>query len=807
MAAAARRLSASLGLAVAVAGAALLLGAGEASAAGPLLITAHAGYGDVVKAQAWMPLSITVTNSGPEVDGTLVVQSLVGARPPEPWPASYQRSLVIGTGATKHFRIYLSEEVAGLTVSVRIVRDGRILASQDAAATRAASTLVGVLSDDSTALDDFAAVHPGGVTATVVHLGLADLADSAIPLRAFDLLAVDDIATGPLDAAQRAAMVDYVHQGGSLLVGTGAAWQRTLAGLPAELLPMRLDGLDTLVSSPALAGSSPVQVATGQLLAGTAWLADGARPLLVESSVGAGTVTMAAFDWAQEPIASWSGTQPLLRQLIARMAFGSQSGPGYAASMGGIPAPFGGFGSGQGGSLYQRSGTISSVLGSLPALDLPSLLLTGLVVLVYVILIGPVNFLVLGALHRRALSWITLPLIAVLVAAGAYGGAILTKGQSIQTNQVAILHLEPGSDRAYQETYTGVLTPTRGDYRVGLGQPMLVSPISAYYGSGGLSRSDLQVDVEDGSILMPGMTAFTLRGFATEATVSGVPRLSAQLQEVNGQIVGSVENLSQTTFTDAVLIAGDSYQTLGTLAPGARLAVAFTPKTVSLNGPGAIMGIYPNANFGPQNGPPTDAQRAGQSKLQILSLLVNNGGFKGLPSSSAVPLLVAWTNQPAQPVTVNGGHPRGQALTAVAMELPFQQVGAGTLAPGVVEGRVVDVEGESLPGPPGVLTLQNGSVTLDFTPRLAAGARLGGAALTAANPYFSKGPGSTVSTTRGEAWDWSSSSWVDIGYQENGQTALPGGVVNPATGEVRLRVSAGSDPFMAVGISLVGTVQ
>jgi hypothetical protein len=438
------------------------------------------------------------------------------------------------------------------------------------------------------------------------------------------------------------------------------------------------------------------------------------------------------------------------------------------------------------------------------------MLLTGLVVLVYVILIGPVNFLVLGALHRRALSWVTLPLIAVLVAAGAYGGAILTKGQSVQTNQVSILHLESGSDRAYQETYTGILTPTRGDYTVGLGQPLLVSPISAYYGSGGISRSDLRVDLEDGSIVLPGMTAFTLRGFATEATVSGAPQLSAHLQQVNGQIVGTVENLSATTFTDAVVIDGEGYQLLGRLAPGAGAAVAFEPKTVSFNGPGAITGIYPGANQGPQNGPAglTAAQRDGQAKLQILSLLVNNSGFKGLPSGNDVPLLVAWSTQPAQAVTVNGGHPRGQALTALAMEMPIDRLGAGTVAAAVVEGRIVDVEGDGLPGPPGVLTLQNGSVTLDFRPPLAPGAGLGAAALTSANPYSGgKAPGSSASTTRGEAWDWSSSSWLDIGFQENGQTPLPDAVVNPATGEVRLRVTAGGDAFMAVGLSLVGTVH
>src|ERR1700716_1924583 len=137
------------------------------AAASPLTITVHLGYTDVIKTQQWMPVSIAITNSGPEVDGTLVVQSLFGGKPGVAWPASYEKPLVLATGATKYFRSYVVDD-SGMTVRVGVVRNGRILAQQNAAVTRTASTLIGVLSDDSTALDDFAVVHLASVSATVV---------------------------------------------------------------------------------------------------------------------------------------------------------------------------------------------------------------------------------------------------------------------------------------------------------------------------------------------------------------------------------------------------------------------------------------------------------------------------------------------------------------------------------------------------------------------------------------------------------------------------------------------------------------
>ena len=807
MAAGSRRFATRLALALLAFGTALSASAGGApadAANNPLTIVAHVGYSDVVKVQQWMPISIAITNTGPAIDGTLEIQAVFGPRAGA-WPASYQSSLVLATGTTKHFRSYVVEESSGYLINVRIVSNGRVLASQDAAPTHIASTLIGVLSDDSTALDDFALLHAAPNAPTVVHLGLADIAESPIALRAFDLLAVDDFATDGLNAGQRTAISEYVKGGGSLLVGTGASWRRTVAGLPADILPMELTGLTTLNASSALGGLAEVQVASGTLTGGTAWLSDGGQPLITEKPVGTGLVTLATFDWKQDPIPAWSGTMPLLRQAFVRTTFAAQQ-TSATINIGPFIGPFGG----QGNSTYDRSGNLSQALASLPALDTPSLALTGVLVLLYVLLVGPINFLVLGALHRRALAWVTLPVIAVVVAAAAYGGGILTKGQSVQTNQVSIIHVQPNSDSAYQETYTGILTPTRGDYVVGTGgRPLLVSPISSSNPFDGSNQAGIEVSVENGDVTLPGMTAFTLRGFATEGMIAA-PQLLGHLQLINGQLTGSIENRSSVTFTDAVVIAGDGYQKLGALAPGASAAVGFVPRSIGVGGPPAALSIYPNYSFGPQSGPPTDAQRSGETKTRILSML-EGAGFKGMPSAVGVPLLIAWTGHSFGAVTVNGGHPRAHNQTAVAVALPIEQLGAGPVPTGLVGPRIIDFEGSTVQqGPPGTNLVENGNVTFKFAPPLAPGLQLSGASLNASNPVYLKGPTSSngsTSSIRGEAWDWSQATWVDIAYKDTGTTALPAAVINPGTGEVRLRVIVSNGSFLPSGISLSGTVQ
>src|SRR5437763_4000018 len=591
------RLPARIALAALLSATGLAAASVGAVAAAGVTLTVHVGYQDVVKAGEWMPVTIDAKNAGPGVDGTLEVQESLNGQPGVTGLPLYHESISLATGSSKRIRTYVTVDTTGATITARIVQNARVIVSKDAASASTTSTLIGVLSDQPTSLDGFAAVHPASVAARVVHLRADDVAESAIPLRAFDILAIDDFATDSLTAGQKRAISDFVRSGGNLWLGTGAAWRKTLAGLSPAILPMAVSGTTSV--STALLGGGPVEVATGSTqTTAPAWLAAGSRPLLLERRVGAGIVTLATFDWNQEPVAGWSGTGPLLRQLIARAVFGSGSPSEttvYAGGMG--PVPFG-----VQSTIGTRSSALSSTLGNLPGLDLPSLQLTGALVVLYVLLVGPVNYLVLGAMRRRALAWVTVPLIAVIAATGAYGAGVLTKGRSVQTNQVAILHLQPGWDHAYQETYTGVIPPSRGDYQAHIeGDRLLISPIATNNnGFPTSSSSSIRVNVATSEVTLSGMTAFSLGGFGTE-TMTAAPALTGHLQLVNGKYVGTIENHSNLTFTDAVVLAGDNFQTIGALKPGATAAINLVPKATNPAAQPLYTRIYANngQSFGP----------------------------------------------------------------------------------------------------------------------------------------------------------------------------------------------------------------
>lgn len=775
-------------------------------------LTVHAGYQDVVKLGEWTPVTVDARSNGPAVDGTLEIQESLNAQSGVSGLTVYQQPISLASGAAKRLRVYVEVDTTGATVTARIVQGGHVTASQSSILNTTTQYLIGVLSDQPTTLDDFAAIHPASIAARVVHLQPAEVAENAVALRAFDILAIDDFATDGLTDGQRSALADFVYAGGDLLIGTGAAWHKTLAGLPAAILPMQVGGAEVVDATTA--GTASVEIATGSLTNGQPWLTGYSRPLLVERAVGAGTVTLATFDWNQLPVAVAGSSRDVLRQVLSRAVFGSGgAGQNFTYGFGGGGGPaFGPFGGGTQPSVASKSGALIPVLGNLPGLDLPSLELTGVLVLLYVVIVGPLNYIVLGAMHRRALAWVTVPLIAMVATAAAYGAGVLTKGRSVQLNQVAMLHLQSGWDRAYQETYTGVIPPSRGDYQALVTSPsVLISPVSNNMGPWYITPGSLRVDVSKNLVTLTGMVAFSLGGFATEE-ITAAPRLSAELRLINGTLVGTVENHSNLTFTDAVIIAGDSYQTIPTLKPGATASVNLVPKMPNPYGQPLFTRVY-STDLG--NGASTTLGREANAKSQMLSILPTGGSFKGI-ASFANPMLVAFTHQSFQQVTVNGGQPRSTTESAIAVSLPVDQIGTGPLPAGIVNSRIVDVVGDSQGnGPAGVLALQNGSVTYEFDPVLAPGHRLTRVSVTSQNPYMSAKvgpPGVAVPATagvQGQVWDWSTSTWSDVTYQDNGTTALPESAVNPSNGMVRVRLTTNGTGggFLTGTLSLSGTVQ
>ncbi|MDQ6879761.1 MAG: hypothetical protein M3082_19080 [Candidatus Dormibacteraeota bacterium] len=781
-------------------------------------LSVQLGYQGAVRATEWMPVDVQIDAGSAAVDGALEIQIQDSSKgyldrqnftsQPNPFGPTYTTvydlPVKVAARSSAQVRTYLVTDVQNPTVSVRLVQSGRTVSGPVTAVGHTTKLLIGVLADRPAAFDAFATLHlPNNLTPRVVQLTASDLPDSAVRLRAFDLLAIDGFPTSTLTKDQQAALADYVNAGGSLVLGTGGS-RLTWQGLPASLLPMEIQGTTILQRLATLPGVTALTVATGTLRGGTVWLAEGAQPLVVEWSVGYGIVTLATLSFTAPPIAHWNGTSALLRQIAIRSVLrGAQSSTAPASlapGQGPITGPLG-----FQGSVTKRSWFLMPDVGSAPAVSPPPLPLLGLLVVAYALLVGPLSFLLLRRFGRLPWLWFVAPVVALIPVAVIWIAS--PRGQTVPVNQFSITYLAQGWPTGYRETFTAIRPTQTGDHRVGLSATQMIAPFAVGYGPDGNIGVGIRIDTSAPSVDLLRVSRGSVRGYVTEGTVA-VLGPSAQLSLANGRLKGQVKNGSTTHFIDAVLLVGGSIIHVGDLPPGRTVPIDASLATATATSGGGLISlqIYPNSFTGSGS---TSGPAAGDQRISLLQLIL---GEYDSPSSQLAPTLLAWAPGVAEPITIDGGSPRLETQNAIVVPLAISHVSAGPLPVGFFAPRLVDATGQVGLSQYGA-AVDDGSLTYEFSLPLAAGTRVSGLKIThvlAARPFPAGGlvaPNGQPAATS-YVWDWSRSTWVPISLANSGTSPLPEGTLQPGTGLVRLRLeSAGGASFRVGSLWLEGTVS
>ncbi|MGH9065909.1 MAG: hypothetical protein ACRD0J_00035, partial [Acidimicrobiales bacterium] len=575
-----------------------LAATGGQPAGSGLHVTVDAGYGVVLPRGSWVPVSVVVANKGPAFQGTVVV-SVAGpangqycvrtgggvscSTPPGPLAGapghgsevSYRIPLDLAAGTTKHLGVDV--EPVSPPVSVRV------LDTAGAEVAMAKGTLpvgfssggpvhpvVAVVSDHSSTLDALGAVDlPGRGQVQVAHLSPAQLPGSGALLAGFTAVALDQASTAALTPAQGRALADYVTNGGTLLVAGGVGWKATAAGLPPGLLPVSVSGVAPSPLAGLAAGlgvaapAQPGQLATARPRPGaTVVSSQGSTPVVVQRGQGRGRVLFTAFDPAVPPFTAWPGTTALLRQLLAgaRGPSGGQvvsAGPSFL--MAGRPS-----------SLAADGVALAPVLADMPGVTLPSAAVLAILLLAYLVVVGPLNFFVLKRLGRRDLAWATVPAISLVAVAAAWATGLGTPRSPV-VNQVRLAVASPGSHRAAVASLAAVYLPRGGSVAV---RPAGGALLTGLAGTGG-RRAQLVVDGPGASrsVTLSGATG-TLTGFSSyrHGLLSG--QVAADLTRQGTTLSGTVTNHLRVGLSHvAVISPSGTEKVLGHLAPGASMPV------------------------------------------------------------------------------------------------------------------------------------------------------------------------------------------------------------------------------------------
>jgi hypothetical protein len=201
----------------------------------------------------------------------------------------------------------------------------------------------------------------------------------------------------------------------------------------------------------------------------------------------------------------------------------------------------------------------------------------------YVVLVGPVNYFVLRAMGRRELAWVTIPLIVIGVSLVYYVTGFSLRGTQAVINRLAVVQVWPGSQRAQVDGVVGVLTPRRAVFNLELGRGFTLRALGGDQ-LGGLGNSFNGTIYEGSSYearqfpIDSGTTAaFTTTGYITAKSIQGeaallfpegIPPSGGRLASLNPRITGTVQNTTDLTLQDAVVLSMGGSAEIGTLKPG-----------------------------------------------------------------------------------------------------------------------------------------------------------------------------------------------------------------------------------------------
>ena len=750
----------------------------KAVADGPTM-QVNAGFNARYRDGNWVPFQVTLSNSGADFSGSLSVNA------PAPYggfsnaaiASLYSEPINLANGAQKQITTYIPINLGGVGpqhIKVRLLdSDGNVVRSQISTITSLGSNdaFVGILSDQNTGFNPLYSIalpNQGG-SMIVEMLNASTMPTTAAVLNNFDLIVLDNFTTSTLSNEQLIALQTWVNQGGALIEVGGPEWKRTLSALPTSMVPLTNMGTGTLpagtqilpVAGPPSAGTGqhvvpattnaaiPISTAildprTDKTAQRTVVLAAGGIPLIVQEHQGNGIICYLAFDPTLDPVVNWGGASTLWKGLVQRVLGNKllNTTNGFSASSALLTAGLGG------------------VLENLLTNAFPSPWLLIVLVLGYLVILGPVRFLIIRWRKKRDWNWRIVLSSIVIFSLLTYGIAIQQKGAAILSNRVSIVQLNNGGSSAHITTYMGVFLLNQGDYHVYIPGNGLVQPAIDQNNQGPPTDSGTQATISPGQngteVSLQGVSFSTTRSLLVDKDSQVRGGIVSQLVLRDGTLSGRVTNTLSYGLSDVYVLMTNSFARIGHLAAGQSTEINLRVNNASANPGMSLADDMANSNglttpYGinmNSTAPPNELQRhmailtalsgenglsngCGGGTCRVVAYsngnaIYYNGGSGLAMADGSDPLLMAgssatligWADQPTEAtnqVMINGFSPVGLQETLIESPLSVYLSSATNLPTNLITGQLIDVQGTNVQYEyGGAYTMSTGSTTFEY---------------------------------------------------------------------------------------------
>ncbi len=218
--------------------------------------------------------------------------------------------------------------------------------------------------------------------------------------------------------------------------------------------------------------------------------------------------------------------------------------------------------------------TAAQVLRNAAGLEAPPRSFVGQMLVVYLIILVPVNWAVCRSLGRVELAWLAAPVITLLFAVAVVKLAALNIGFARSITEVGVVELQPGYNRAHVTRYAALYTSLGTDYDLTFDDdPGVALPLDVREAREGTRRRIVDYRGDSGARLNDVWVSSNSLGMVHaehHLLLTGTCRLE-QTPTGGWQIVNGTE----LALTEAAVIGPQGIAVVGELPPGEAAAIAF----------------------------------------------------------------------------------------------------------------------------------------------------------------------------------------------------------------------------------------
>ncbi len=656
------------------------------------------GYAAFFRPGEWTPVNLYIDRQATAASGSKGLLS-VETRPLEGDPRQFRKS--VDLAAQQHLRISAYVQIPeDSECRIRFQGDGTDrtwpLNHDYLKALKPYERLVLVVSRSG------AFVPASGVwlrNTVIAQITPEQLPDIWQALESVDLICfAQDPSVGMPEENKRKALINWLNFGGRILCVGGPATATYQQGFLAPYLPVTLNGTREaqFISSQGRV-RFPVSAMQIKDKAQAMWWLDGA-PIAARAQVGAGEMIFCGAD-----LQALGGVDPTAAAFWDSVLYAPNQRPHASVSE----------------QITQSN--LDFAFGK--AARLPSLGLVFLLLGIYTVLVGPINFYMLRKRRRLEMAWLTIPAIVAVFTIITYLIGSTTKGGLMILREMDLLQAPSGAAEARLEKTISLFSPRKRSYAI---QPsasggtlasfsrwreydpsFIVHPLGGTKktSTGGTGRQ-LVIDESDNKMEVADQLfgQWTSQSYTASTSVSLGGGISSEAVLENGRFILKLQNNSPLPLENALFKVGKTYAALGTIQPGEtrQRELAFAGNHLSQSsGWTALAGVagpfyqYMNTDNLPLQlqGQPAEVSSFLRGKLwnscfdpKLAPAILNKQRIR--------PQLIAWVSKSRAPIVLNA-QPNEYAYAGMLvqdMPLRIASIGPLQLSDSLTSTEVVNFE-------------------------------------------------------------------------------------------------------------------